>query len=431
MAFVLGIDLGGTAVKAGLIPFATLAAPLPSATASTGPCHPPCPSSPPPFFCRIPLPEARDRRTPENIVPVLVEASSKLLTQAGVDWGKVKVVGLGYPGHVKDAGTTAGGAANLSDEWKTGIPLIRLMTERIKFSGKGRDKGAAVGEIFCPPIVLLNDADAALSAEMWAGAARGQLGVVMLTLGTGIGVALALNGQVWSGSRGLVEGGHMVVEKGGRACGCGQFGCLEMYVSASAVKRRAEELGFKKKRVKASDRGKTGCLRVSGDDTTVENRKERSAKIDIERQAQDERGSSHRRDRDSEEESEAEEVPFTSKDVFEAALSSGRNDPPSDSQALQVVEEVADYLGLGCLNLCRIVDPGLILFAGGMSGAGPLFLDMVKARFNFYGWRILPNDVDFKVAALGGDSVGAWGAARAATLSVRGKKDENISKEKK
>jgi predicted NBD/HSP70 family sugar kinase len=204
-----------------------------------------------------------------------------------------------------------------------------------------------------------------------------------------------------------------------------------MYVSASAVKRRAEELGFKKKRVKASDRGKTGCLRVSGDDTTVENRKERSAKIDIERQAQDERGSSHRRDRDSEEESEAEEVPFTSKDVFEAALSSGRNDPPSDSQALQVVEEVADYLGLGCLNLCRIVDPGLILFAGGMSGAGPLFLDMVKARFNFYGWRILPNDVDFKVAALGGDSVGAWGAARAATLSVRGKKDENISKEKK
>lgn len=392
-AYVLGIDLGGTAAKLGLISSATLRAP-PSAS----PQHLP----PPPFLHRAPLPRAQADRTPATIVALLLDACSALLAQAGVDWERVEAVGIGFPGHVKRAGSMAAGAANLSDEWKAGVPLVNLLKEGFERQIRGKGDNTLFS---LPPIVLLNDADAALAAETWGGAAQGHKDVVMLTLGTGIGMAVWLNGQAWSGSRGLVEGGHMVVEKGGRGCGCGQKGCLEMYASATAVVQRAKELGFKRRRGYGTVGGRDGRGdEGGGGDGETRKTTQEEEEVGPETEGVKEEGVGRKEQDDNE-----KNIFLTAKHVFDAAFAS-----PSDPVAVQCVDEAADYLGLGCLNLVRVLDPGLVLFAGGMSGAGPQFVSMVKKRFGAYGWSILPHDVEMKVAALGGEQAGVWGAARAA-----------------
>ena len=402
--YVLGIDLGGTAAKLGLIPLATLLEPpSPPAAASSSP---PPPLPPPPFMHRAPLPLARADRTPTAIVALLVDACGELLAQAGIGWEAVEAVGVGFPGHVKEGGTVAAGAANLSEEWKAGVPLVKLLKEGLKaYIGGGQ---MILPEHIPSTIVLLNDADAALAAEAWGGAAQGHEDVVMLTLGTGIGVAVWLNGQAWSGSRGLVEGGHMVVAKGGRACGCGQQGCLEMYASATALVHRAKELGFVRRR-----KGRREGLGREADAGGGEDEERKKASARKEEEGREEEEGKGQREQDDDNIDDDGSV-LNAKHIFDAAFSS-----QPDPLALQVVEEAADYLGLGCLNLCRVLDPAMVLFAGGMSGAGPRFVDMVKERFGAYGWSILPHDVEMGIAALGGEQAGVWGSARAAVVRRR------------
>ncbi len=395
MSFVIGIDLGGTAAKLGLValPLSTTSTSSSSLTSSPpSEAAPPPPNDPLLHFLRAPLPLNREDRTPSAIVALLAEACCRLLAEAPggpVDarhrQHMVSAIGLGFPGHVK-AGGVAAGAANLCSSWKN-VPLAALLAAKLADQdGPGSRSSRST------PIFLLNDADAALAAEAWQGAAKGETNVVMLTLGyvqrsvqarrgghacacihspthpiptflwyrTGIGMAAWVDGRPLTGGRGLVEGGHMIVEKDGRACGCGQQGCLETYASATAVVRRAHELGF-----------------------GVASEKEQ--------------------------EEENQDAGLTAKDVFDAAF---REEP--DPRAVQVVAEAADYLGLGCVNVVRMLDPDVLLLGGGMSGAGDRFLALVHAAFRKYGWTILPNDVRMAEAALGGERAGVLGAARAA-----------------
>lgn len=91
-------------------------------------------------------------------------------------------------------------------------------------------------------VILENDANAAALGEKWLGAAAAVDDMCMLTLGTGVGGGLVLNGRVWHGARGMAaELGHINVDPNGAACGCGSRGCLEQYASATAVKRMAME----------------------------------------------------------------------------------------------------------------------------------------------------------------------------------------------
>jgi glucokinase len=258
-------------------------------------------------------------------------------------------------------------------------------------AGDGEDKSGAVvaPPPPPPPIFLLNDADAALAAEVWCGAARGQKNVVMLTLGTGVGTAVMLNGKPWVGARGLVEAGHMIIEKDGRLCGCGQRGCLEMYTSATAVVRRANEVGLRIK------------MKVEGEEEEGRRRHAVSG------------------------ESDGGGVAISNaKQVFDAAFPPPSSSPgctgagKADPLALQVIEEVTDYLSLGCVNVCRMLDPDLLLFAGGMSGAPATFWLKLKEGFAKYGWAILPHEIEMSVAALGGDRAGVLGAVWAAWRGV-------------
>ena len=93
------------------------------------------------------------------------------------------------------------------------------------------------------PVILENDANAAAFGEKWLGAGRHVGDMAMLTLGTGVGGGLVLNGKIWHGMTGMAgEFGHMTVDPEGQLCGCGNRGCLEQYASATAIMRMAREV---------------------------------------------------------------------------------------------------------------------------------------------------------------------------------------------
>lgn len=136
--------------------------------------------------------------------------------------------------------------------------------------------------------------------------------MVFVTLGTGVGVGVILEGEVVRGATGTIEGGHHIVQAvGGRQCPCGQSGCLEAYCSATSVVKRTEEA------LAAIPAGSSSVL------APLVN--------------QDGSGS------------------LDNKAIFDAAIR-------GDELALEIVDETAMYLAAGCLNFARIVDPAIIVF---------------------------------------------------------------------
>ena len=237
---------------------------------------------------------------------------------------------------------------------------------------------ALLEKLLARPVCLCNDADAALLAECWVGAAARSLEaddclsvnrvprpgradvahVVMVTLGSGVGVAVRSGGVLLRGSRGLIEGGHSIIQLPSnfcgqrllchpgslpasvakqdaaksnvaetcvepRACGCGQRGCVEAYVSANSVKKR-----FCEKLTSIRDQNAEAA---TGQDTGAEF-----------------------------------EMPTSTQDIFALASTGGPSlELPAGRHAeaaKQVVAETAAILGAFCVNLCRAYDPELIIF---------------------------------------------------------------------
>lgn len=184
---VLGLDLGGTNIQAAVVTRDGCAR----------------------GSVRLPLTD----RTPAGVVDLLLRACGEALSAAGCGWGAVQAVGLGAPGLIDDGIVRA--ASNFPG-WKD-VPLARLLSE-----------------VTGLPTLLVNDALAAAAAEAWVGAAAGvRDGAAVVTLGTGVGVALvAVDGTVRQ-----TEGGHHIIDasSGARDCACGQRGCWQQYASATAL----------------------------------------------------------------------------------------------------------------------------------------------------------------------------------------------------
>ena len=161
----------------------------------------------------------------ELYIAELAEAVKKVIKEAGVE-GQVRGVGVGAPnGNYYDG--TIENAVNIS--WGGGktIEFAKLLS-------------AAMGGL---PVALTNDANAAAVGEMTYGAARGMKNFIMITLGTGVGSGIVINGDVVYGHDGFAgELGHVAaVRNNGRVCNCGKTGCLETYASATGVARTARE----------------------------------------------------------------------------------------------------------------------------------------------------------------------------------------------
>jgi len=198
------------------------------------------------------------------------------------------------------------------------------------------------------PVVLENDANAAVLAEAVAGVAAGLRHVVLIALGTGVGGGLYLDGGLYRGAGGAAgEIGHMIVKAGGRACACGAHGCIEMYASGRAFARYAAK--------RADD------------------------------PAADPEGTIGRLVRDGSLEGEA----------LAALARSGY------AGALEAVEELAGWLGIGLVNLTNTFNPEMIVVGGGVSALGEMLLG--PAREYLANNAMIPgrNQVRVETAALG------------------------------
>jgi glucokinase len=176
------------------------------------------------------------------------------------------------------------------------------------------------------PAALDNDANCATLGEWWCGAAKGGRNVVGITIGTGIGGGLIFDGKLYHGSSdGAGEIGHTTIDPTGRRCKCGNYGCLEAYASGPAIAERArEELGV--------DGDSVLHGMVDGDLSRI-----------------------------------------TAQIVFEA---SKRGDPV----ATQVVRDTAHFLGVGVSNLINVLNPDIVVIAGGVTQAGDLLFDPLRAE---------------------------------------------------
>ena len=160
----------------------------------------------------------------EPYIAELAEAVNKLIKESGTE-GKIRGIGVGAPNGNYYTGTIES------------APNLKWAHDRVEFS---KLLSEAMGGL---PVALTNDANAAAVGEMTYGAARGMKNFIMITLGTGVGSGIVINGEVVYGHDGFAgELGHVAaVRNNGRTCGCGKTGCLETYASATGVARTARE----------------------------------------------------------------------------------------------------------------------------------------------------------------------------------------------
>ncbi|WP_418790971.1 ROK family protein [Phosphitispora sp. TUW77] len=269
---------------------------------------------------------------PEAVVNRIGGMITELEDLARRTGNRVAGVGIGVPGQPEREKGEVIFAPNLY--WRN-VPLAKYLY---------RNTGL--------PIFLENDANVAALGEHWRGAGRGSVNMVMVTIGTGIGSGIILNGQLYTGASGAAgELGHVVIESDGPQCSCGRRGCLETLTSATAMVRMARE---------AMDSGIKTVL--------------------------------------------SKEENLEAKDIIMAARD-------GDRLALEIAEKSAYYLGIGLGNIINILNPDTIVIGGGVSGAGHLFLDPLcrAARDNCL--ETAGSIVRIAAAQLGNDA-GFVGAAK-------------------
>jgi len=204
------------------------------------------------------------------------------------------------------------------------------------------------------PVTLENDANAAAYGEYRFGAGSGRDDLVMLTLGTGVGAGVILNGRILHGHfDNAAELGHMIVVVDGLPCPCGQRGCLEQYASANAITRRALSVD------PSRDRGGAGILRAE--------------------------------------------------DVAQHAAN-------GDALCNRVWEEACLFLAIACANIQHAYNPSKIVLGGGLSNAGALLLDPVNAYFRKHTWSLHADFPEIVLAKLGPDAGIVGSAALALEL---------------
>lgn len=196
--YFLGVDIGGTNLKAGLVSReGAIVSHISESTRLGGGW--------------------------QDLVAQLELVLSRLLNQSGYNWEQILGLGVGVPGTVRLPEGMVLFSPNL--DWHD-VPLLDALQSR-----------------FPVKVGIDNDAHVAALGEYWFGAGRGSRRLLMLTLGTGIGSAYLVNGKVYRGRNGLgAEMGHMIVNPAGPLCGCGNHGCLEALVSGPALLKFAREL---------------------------------------------------------------------------------------------------------------------------------------------------------------------------------------------
>ena len=306
--YYIGIDVGGTGLKAGVVDEQGKII----ATAK-------CPTG--------------VERGHEAVINDMAHLALKAVENAGISLDDVKSIGIGIPGIEDHARQIVPFCTNLY--WHE-VPLQELMKKVI-------DK----------PIFVGNDATVAGLAESVAGVSAGVKNSVFLTIGTGVGAGIVLDGKVNDGSHGVgSELGHMIICVDGELCTCGNRGCWERYSSATAL------INMGKKALKAHPESLIG--------------------------------------KDGEDKIEA-------KTVIDAAKA-------GDPTALEVYDKYIYYICAGLVSIINFIDPEMIVIGGGVSAAGSFLLDAIRAKLpSMVFYKAMPY-ATIELATLGNDA-GIIGAA--------------------
>lgn len=302
-----GVDLGGTTVKMGVF---TVEGSLLS-------------------DWEIPTRKEEDGK---YILDDIAESIKERIEKDAINVEDVVGVGIGVPGPVTSTGIVKG-CVNLG--WGD-VPVEEILKDKTGFPAKAG-----------------NDANVAALGELWQGGGKGFDNLVMVTLGTGVGGGIVLDGKIVTGSHGAAgELGHMpVVYDETEVCGCGKKGCLEQVASATGIVKETKKI----------------LINSSADSTlrSIEN--------------------------------------FTAKDVFDAAKA-------GDEVALQSVDKLGEYLGIAFSHIACVVDPDVFIIGGGVSKAGDFLVNAINKFYvekAFHQCRKTP----IKLATLG-NSAGIYGAAK-------------------
>ncbi|MFA5339020.1 MAG: ROK family protein [Candidatus Omnitrophota bacterium] len=184
----------------------------------------------------------------DEVIRRLLDAAAGLIEKSGV---KVKAIGAGCPGPLDSKKGIILSPPNLPD-WRR-VPLKKIIERKFRL-----------------PVSVENDANCAGLGEAVRGAGRKASSMVLLTLGTGIGSAIVLDGKLWTGKGGFAsELGHVSIDINGPKCGCGNRGCLEMYASATAVVRRMKKADMTAEQIYDAARKGDKLARKIVDETAV------------------------------------------------------------------------------------------------------------------------------------------------------------------
>lgn len=230
-------------------------------------------------------------------------------------------------------------APNLPWAHETSVPLAKMFSERLG--------GMSVH--------ITNDANAAALGEMTYGVACGMKNFIVLTLGTGVGSGIVINGQMVYGCDGMAgELGHVIMRRDGRQCGCGRRGCLEAYCSATGVARTAREW------LTATDR--PSLLR---------------------------------------------EIPMDKITSLDVCIAAGKG----DAMANEIFQFTGEMLGEACANFAAFSSPEAFIFFGGMTKAGDLIMKPIEETYRAKVMPVFRDKPQFLVSSLDGAGAAVLGAA--------------------
>ncbi|WP_420450043.1 ROK family protein [Candidatus Palauibacter sp.] len=316
MDHIIGVDLGGTAIKVGAVPVdggTVLGMRSLPTDAHIG-----------------------AKFVVDRIVSMILDVKRDATREGGFGEDAILGVGMGAPGPLDRETGTVVETPNLG--WRN-FPLRDLIVKGTGFEAE-----------------LDNDANAATLGEWWRGAGRGVDHLVGVTLGTGIGGGLMLDGELYHGASDVAaEIGHMTIDSTGRKCGCGNYGCLEAYASGPAIASRAVD------GLKAGAESMLPAL-VEGDLRAI-----------------------------------------TAETVSDAIVA-------GDEYAGDVMRETARYLGTGLANLINVLNPEMIVVSGGVTRAGRHLFDPLRREVRKRAFRPAAEACRIVRTELGG-MAGVIGAA--------------------
>ncbi|MBU3198809.1 ROK family glucokinase [Clostridium estertheticum] len=283
--------------------------------------------------------ETRSEREPQELIDDMIALVLKVLDEYHMQLNEITAIGVGIPGLADKDGNVIF-CVNLG--WRN-VPLRKMLEDALH-----------------TPVYIDNDATVAALAEYESGSMQNCKSGLMLTLGTGIGGGIILNGEIYSGFNGVgSELGHTVIGENFYNCNCGRNGCLETFASSTAI------IKYTKKLIMEMNEPTTIMENVEGNIDNL------NAKI-----------------------------------IFDCAKK-------GDKIAALAVNRLIKYLGIGIINIVNFIDPEIIVLGGGIAGAGQYLLDLITKEViaNKY-YKDLP--IAKIVLAQLGNKAGVIGAAMVA-----------------